>query len=523
MKIYAGRFENDDDDARLLEQFKRPASIGVKWSLENFGVQRIEANVACRNKQEAYQRYRYHHGQRLALYSPRLSRPISGNITSIVILANNVVQYVAKGPVNRMADEPDTTTYTASQTVYDAIVNLLGSFVVIDDGTIDHIAANSTPLAGWQPALPAGGFATDGIKALLQKSDSASNVYDFWMVDQPMDRLSLRKFTPHYKAREENAKATWVVKLKDLRGSPDLTRSIDEFATKLRVYYGLVTGTATGGSDTTMSDTTKNFIVAGVTPGVVLTNITNSGQGRIISLTATVLTFEGAPLYRGEATGGSTTTISDTTTLFTGIVAVGDVLINESKDIKGTVTTVGATTLTMSGGMTGGATNTAGDRYRVVSAFGAGDAYSIRTTAQTKFEEANTDTVPYWNRTKNIFEASMNGIQASQYAEAAVDTEPTQTQSVTIGAKYVKDSNGASWHPLEMIARGGGYLQISDLFPEIVLSITSMNKLTTFKLTAMSYNEINHTMACSLDVPDLRLDARLRRANILNSEMIIRD
>lgn len=529
MKLSAGRFENDDTDAALLEQFRNVSNIGIRYSTERFGVERIEVTVSGFNKYDAYQRYRDHHGQRLAIYSPMLSRPISGNITGVEWLGGNEIMYIAKGPHERFKDNPDTTDYTAAQTVTQAITNILSNYVSIDDGSTDNITNNTTPLNGWQPNLPQGGYPIDEIPELLDKSDSSNRVYDFIMVDQSMSGTSLRQFTPHYTYRQDDAGADWVVSRKDLRNAPQLIRSIDGFATTARVWHGLISGTATSGSDTTIGDTTKNFIIAGVNPGDPATNITNGGKGRVTSVAANTLTIEGTPYARGKATGGSTTTLIDTETNFVTDfgTAVNDVLYNDVDDSRGIITSITTTTntndtLNIAAAMSGGKSNDTDERYRIVRPFAAGHAYSIRTKAQTKYQEASTATTPFWARTISKFEQGMGETQAVQYANILADTEARQTQSIVIGNKYVKDRNGALWHPLEMIARGGGYLQISDLFPYAALSSISRDRLTTFKITSMNWDNVSYTMSAGLDTSDNSLDANLRRANIINSELVKR-
>lgn len=526
--LFVGRFENDDDNASLLEQFRDPAQIGVRHSNERYGVERIEVTMRGFGAYDAFQRYRDHHGQRLAIYSPRMTRPISGWITAVEWLGGNLIKYVAKGPVERLRDKPDTTAYTAAQTVTQALTNILSNYITIDDGATTHIATNSTLLQGWQPNLPEGGYPVDEISELLAKSDSSSRIYDFLLMDQPMRGTALRKFTASFAYREDNAGPDWIVSRNDLRAAPELTRSIDAFTTTARVWYGLIQGTATGGSDTTLTDTTKNFIIGGVQPGDRVTNITVGGSAKVTAVVANTLTLEGTAYLRGKATGGSTATLIDTEVNFiTEGVVVGDVVYNDVDDSRGVVASISTTTstndtLNISGVMSGGKQNDAGERYRVVRAFIAGHAYSIRTSAQTKYQEATTATTPYWQRIISEFESSMNATQAAQIAAILANTTPQQTQSISIGSKYIMDKNGALWPLPEVIARGGGYIQIPDLFPRSALRATSRDQLTTFKISAMNYDNTRNVLSCSLDTPDNRLDSRLRRANIISSEMVMR-
>lgn len=83
---------------------------------------------------------------------------------------------------------------------------------------------------------------------------------------------------------------------------------------------------------------------------------------------------QGLLVSSGTATGGSATTIVDTGADFvTDGVAVGDLLINDTKSIHGSITAVTATTLTVFR-MSNNASNEAGDTYRVANANDTGAA-----------------------------------------------------------------------------------------------------------------------------------------------------
>ena len=135
---------------------------------------------------------------------------------------------------------------------------------------------------------------------------------------------------------------------------------------------------------------------------------------------------------------------------------------------------------------------------------------------------ASTTTAPFWARTVSVFESAMGGAAALNYATILADTAAKQRQYVVISAPFIRDKNGAKHRLFDVVSSGGGYLQISDLFPAAALTTTSRDRLTTFRITSMDYDYTANTLRCGLDTLDTRLDARLRRAKILNSEMIAR-
>ena len=112
----------------------------------------------------------------------------------------------------------------------------------------------------------------------------------------------------------------------------------------------------------------------------------------------------------------------------------------------------------------------------------------------------------------------MDATQAAQYANSLLVEEPQQVQAFVISAPTIRDATGSRWWPLlEVIARGGGYIQISDLYPEASLITGGTNRRTTFFITSLEYNDSNKTLRVGVDNPDRRLDARLAREKIIGS------
>jgi hypothetical protein len=112
----------------------------------------------------------------------------------------------------------------------------------------------------------------------------------------------------------------------------------------------------------------------------------------------------------------------------------------------------------------------------------------------------------------------MDATQALQYANSLLVDEPQQVQAFVISSPTIQDATGAKWWPLlEVIARGGGYIQIADLYPEASLITGGINRRTTFFITSLEYNDNNKTLRVGVDNPDRRLDATLARNKILTS------
>lgn len=97
-------------------------------------------------------------------------------------------------------------------------------------------------------------------------------------------------------------------------------------------------------------------------------------QARLHNIVSTLAADTGTVLSSGTATGGSKTTLNDSGADFsTDTVAVGDAVLNDSNVEIGAVTTVAAETLTVVGGMRDpdsgmiGKGNSKGDSYRIVT------------------------------------------------------------------------------------------------------------------------------------------------------------
>lgn len=312
---------------------------------------------------------------------------------------------------------------------------------------------------------------------------------------------------------------------RDLR-ELQFSRSIEYMVTGVRVYHGLITGTITGLTSTTLTDSGATFITNSVKPGDLVSDQTVGGSASILKVDSQTQLTIGPWRAKviGRATGGSTTTLIDSTKNFVdeGVI-VNDKLVNLTDDysegtITGFATTVNSNdTLQISGAMSGGKSNGNNERYEVRGGQGVGDAYAIRTAADTNFVEADTTTVNYWYHDIAVSEPSMDATQALQYANALLIDEPQQVQSFTIGSPYVRDANGALWPLLEMIAQAARAIKIADLYPDASTLTGLADKSKVFYITSMEYSGEDNTLRLSVDRHDRRLDYRLRRERILGS------
>jgi hypothetical protein len=154
--------------------------------------------------------------------------------------------------------------------------------------------------------------------------------------------------------------------------------------------------------------------------------------------------------------------------------------------------------------------------------FAAGDAYSI--TMQNLQSVTITATpvngiwTKYWREIKRGFSRAL----ALNYGSMLRDQKNVYQQQspFTINSRTIRDTGGGRWPLLEMIARGGGYLRINDLYPSASTYTTNTNNSSTFFITALDYDNVSGQMRVVVDIPDRRLDVRLFTAGIINGEMV---
>lgn len=522
MRLYAARFQNSLN-ASQLELLPDAQNVGVRWDINAFGVERIEVTIKARNRYDLYDRYSNHLGQRLALFGADHYRPISGYITEIRPEGAGRVTYVAKGPGHLLSNgNLDNTIYGTAATVSATLQTILSNYTSVASSDYSNIVTNSTALGGWQVSLPGGNQLATSIKQLLDKRDSSYRTYDFWLVDKPFAFCGLGQWLAYYQYRDSAVATGWQVKLRDL-SEISLARDINELRTSVIVYYGTLTGTASSGggnnsiirSTTQISDWTKD----GVKPGDTAVNITNSSKARVLTVGTSNLTvdrFE-PEVTSGTATGGSTTTLVDTGKNFVAIgVRVGDVLINVTNNTSITISAVATTTLTHSATTA----NAAGNSYRVYPSVLTGDTWAVQMQNPTQFSTQASVSPSYWLREVVESKPDMDATQAAQYANALLRNEPEQVQAFTVGSKFIRDRYGRRWPLWEVIAQGGGYIRIPDLYPDFGSMTNALNKLTTFFITSMDYDYASNKLRLQVDNKDRRLDVALRDAGIIRNAMI---
>lgn len=460
IQLLAGRWSTDG--ATLLEQFANPANIGIRVNIRRaFGVDRIEVTVKCANEYDMHDRMSNHLGQRLAVYSSWLARPISGYILQITKVGRNQIQYIARGIGWRHDDRLIQFNSELGDTLTTAINDWVTATYVEPLASTRSIATNNTPSA-WlsltQQTTPG-----DLMRRIIEYDNNGSGmIYDYYCYDKIFSGTSLSDFLPVYEQRVTDAAPAWVVRQSDM-SSWRLSRDLEDFATRSTVRYGLASGAVTtGGSTTVFTDATLgDFINQGVVAGDYVYNRT-AGSYATVTVVNSATQITHTPLR--DETGA------------TGVNwAVTDV-------------------------------------YAVIAR-----AALLEQTAPT-----TPDDTP-WRKDVQIINAQLDSATADNFAEQLISNEAKGVQSFTITAPFISDSDGREWPLWEVCAQlDKRTIQIIDAYPAASLFDTSSDNITTFYIAGLDYDHSSRSLTVEVDQLDKRMDVRLRLAGITKSDAIRR-
>jgi hypothetical protein len=449
------RYEQDDTEASLLEVFDNVSNLGLRWSLPG-GLQRIEFTIKTDNIWDLFERTNTHAGQRVAIFSPRLSRPITGWINEVSSVGKGLVEYVVYGGWRRLKDVYDTVVYPSDYTNGEVIRDSLYILCLFYNNNSNNINQSGSEIGGWTVDEEIGSKAQDVILDMLDMSNSSYQKYDFWWLDERMLNTKIRQMIPYFKPRETDAEINWQIDLNDMGGF-EQSRGISETFSNITIFYDTIGGTAFSGGATTLSDPLfGSFITQGVTEGDRVVNNTDGSYARVVT-------------------------------------------VDSEDDL---------TISTLSGG--------------TANVFANGDSYTITLQNLQSVTASDTAVNDIWVKYIKEIKRGFNVTQATRYANMLLAQKNAYKQQTpfTITSRTIRDADGVEWPILEMIASGGGYIRVNDLYPAVALFEQSQNNSTVFFITSMDYDNVSGQMRLTVDDPDSRLDARLVTAGILNSTMI---
>jgi hypothetical protein len=298
-RLYLNRYKDQSiGGTNPNEMIREIADLGIRWSLPG-GIQRIEATVRAFSGYDPYRRYDTHLGDTIAVFDGFLDRYISGQIYEVIPDGRHVT-YIAAGAWKRtnddvydLTDMGDLTIGTDDTTDY--IKDILDDSVTVDASDQTNMTDSSVVGGGWSPHF-FGTRAADAIAELAAIGDNADNPMDFYYVDQPFSGVQMQAPLPYFKVRSTTASPDWIFSVRDLAPNGlTLARHIWNLRSLVWIGYGRLTGTDDGADNNTLVDSTTDFGVWEVTPGLKVYNMTDGAVYEIESVATNTITFtEGA-------------------------------------------------------------------------------------------------------------------------------------------------------------------------------------------------------------------------------------
>lgn len=460
-KLYAAIWEPVSSfGSNLIEMSNDASNIGIRWSLDAYGVDRIKYTIRTKNKYDRFYKLENLHANMAGVFSGWGYQPITGQIVGVESAGAGRIQLDIWGAGRvRLEDSYETTVPDETDTITATLEEVLTSHASAVSSDYDNIYTNSTQMGGVTPKLPIGDYPKDWIRKMLAMGDSSGNFYDFWLTDSPLNGMLLQQYRANYHRRNLASLSpapTWQVYEHNTTEGYDLVRSIAKVFSDVTVYYGTITGTATSSdvSGVTLTDTGASFRTDGGASGDRVTN---------------------------HRTGESAT--------------INDIASNTSLICSG-----------------------------LASGWSINDDYSIETKTPLSSQVTASPSVTYWAREWAEFVKEMDSTQAGQYRDTLLntDSDEEQAKAFTISSRFVRSSTGTI-HPVwEMIAQGGGYVQLMGLYEDENALTGTLNATNVFKITSLDYDHESGQMRVGVGSPDKRLDAVLAREGLLTGAIIQR-
>jgi hypothetical protein len=458
VKLYAGRWSADGATVYPDSAMLAPEQVGANWRVDNYGVQLIQVTVKARNKYDQYDRYKNHLGQRLAIYGSDCYRPISGYIVAVEYAGAGRVTYTAKGPGAARMQDELYTTVQPTSRELDNIIKAVLTASVSVSSSDQSNIDNNTTTLSGWQPAYPQGSYPRDVIADVLEMADSSGNIWDFWFKDAPFDGVLLGDYVPFYKARSTSANADWVVWRRDLSQITLARDINDIVSDASVYYGVITGTHDGADN--------------------------------------------SPYLQDSATN-----------FLTAGVRPGDRVTNITDEGRATAARIPDSNNNRVNldGLSGGTDND----------FDDGDTYSIQSQDYMGVQTDNV-TSDYWDREVAVFERGMTSTQASQYAAILANVGPRQVQSFTVGAPLIRSASGARFPLWDVIAQGGGYIRVADLYPAAALFDTSSDKLTTFRITGLDYDYARNQLAVTVQDPSLRLDARLRRAGILGSEMIQR-
>lgn len=210
----------------------------------------------------------------------------------------------------------------------------------------------------------------------------------------------------------------------------------------------------------------------------------------------------------GTASGaGTVSTLTDATATFIDDgVQEGDSIYNVTNGEKARVILVTQTTI-MSADFT--------------TPWAMSDKYAIKM-ANAQVPITKTSTPAFWKVEQIDKQTRLSSAQADNFADETIErfSKAVQQQSFVVTSPFIRNAGGACLPLWDVIKNGGGYIAIRDLDPTFSSLSDRSNTFSAFRIIAVDFEYASNRLRISLDNEDGRLDVLLKKAGIVNGEII---
>lgn len=457
-KLMAARYDDRNyTGTNPVEFFDDPENVGIRLNILKGGIQRIELTIRAHSENDAYNRYKNHLGQLIAVFDSYLHLCITGNVFEVVPDGRNVT-YICPGPERRLEDDLYTLTRFQDITVptdnTDVVIkDILDDAVTILSSDQSNIATTGIDIGAWMPQKSSSSIsAGEAIFQLADMGKSDFSSMDFYLVDQTLNGVQIQKPLPYFKARSETAAIDWQFNREDLaRDGLELARNIWNLQREIYVRYGRITGTADGGESAHLIDADGAFEERGVAMG-----------DRVVNL----------------ATGKSGT-----------VEAFVDAVNDDELDLTD---------------------------HPLGSEWSTGDDYVIQLQNLQLTSGSSSSETDLWTVRTNYEFPYFDQTQAETYRDKLMGLfeKPVLQQAFVLSSPRIRDGNGALWPlwtPLFMPS-GSAYFRANDIFPEAALFDTSDDREKAFMAVTMDYEYRDNRLRIVPSTGDSRLDVMLAQA-----------
>lgn len=513
--LYAAIYDQEYDPTanKLLANFSQITDVNISWETAKYGTSAIELLVKAPSALSAYDWYRRFALQRLVIYDSYVDKPIAtGDITGVGYRWGTLA-IRAQGPGWRLYDGLENTAPTSGMNNDDVIrVAYLAHASATVDSNTDHLQATTAAVTYTMP------------------SGTATSTSSYKLVDSGADFSQVRVGDI---ARDTTGGSFTTISLLDSGTQLSVTENIFASGDGYVIYRPVASGTTTSTIANYLLDSKADFFRARITAGDYAFNITDTTSASVSSILGkTTIQLASNIFVKGESYIFATPVLRWTpdydgdpvADVIRSMLALGDgtgkpiyFWLTDQPFYAGIHPRKLLAHLSIYSA-THYATWQIWRRDMARNPEVLRDFTNLWTSIQLIEPDGNAGTAQtnntstYW--TRSAIHSGYGAIpsMAEQRALTEVNqlSDGTLRRPLYISAPRIKDGKGFRWPLWRMIAGGGGYLRVNDMFPDATLvQGAGYDRERQGRITTMDYNYGRNLMRVTLD-DDTRADRRIR-------------